>query len=139
MAKLPKSIIKKYGISKKAWQVFKSGSSKTKTKTRSGTMARRKKSGYKRSSGSIKPMNILLAGALYGAIRPTVANMLPTFFKFGAVDSDNVILSGAGYLASRQSNKFIKTLGLVAMSTEAGIITSGFLTSQLGTNVPDNY
>lgn len=130
MTGLPKSIIKKYGVTKKAWQVFRGNKTVTKP-TRMKTMARRgfkKHRSSSRGSSGISVMNVLLAGAVYGAVRPTIANMLPTFFKFGPVDSDNVILGGAGYLASRQSNKFIKTLGLVAMGTEAGIITSQLMT-----------
>ena len=86
------------------------------------------KTAYKRARApSVSVMDVLLAGALYGAIRPTVANMLPTFFKFGPVDSDNVILAGAGYFASKNSNKLIKSIGLIAMGTEAGIVTSGLI------------
>lgn len=79
------------------------------------------------SKPSIGVMDVLLAGAIYGAVRPTVANMLPTFFSFGPVDSDNVILGGAGYFASKSSNKLIKSVGLIAMGTEAGIVTSNLL------------
>ena len=51
MAKLPKSIIKKYGISKKAWAVFR-GTKKIKTSsTRGKSMARHKKS-YGKSAKS---------------------------------------------------------------------------------------
>lgn len=74
---------------------------------------------------SISVTDVLLAGAIYGAVRPTVTNMLPTFFSFGPVDSDNVLLAGAGYFASKNSNKLIKTIGLVAMGTEAGIVAAG--------------
>ena len=42
MAKLPKSIIKKYGISKKAWSVFR-GTKKTKSISRGYKMAKKKK------------------------------------------------------------------------------------------------
>lgn len=86
---------------------------------------------YRRSNrASIGMMDIILAGAIYGVARPTVTNMLPTFFTFGPVDSDNVILGGAGYMASKSSSKLIKALGLVAMGTEAGIITSKVVSGQ---------
>lgn len=103
------------------------------------------KSVRSRSKGSsgLGVMDVLLAGAIYGAVRKPIADMLPTFFSFGPVDSDNVILAGAGYLASRQSNKLIKSIGLIAMGTEAGIVasnavTSGFNFSSNSTAV-DNY
>ena len=97
---------------------------------RSGFRAKAMSSYRKASKPSLSVMDVLLAGAVYGAVRPTVANMLPTFFKFGPVDSDNVILGGAGYMASKSKTKFVKALGLVAMGTEAGIVTSNLLTSQ---------
>lgn len=54
MAKLPKSIIKKYGITKKAWSVFK-GRKKTKSKKRASpkkTYRRKRKIAKKRSRRS---------------------------------------------------------------------------------------
>lgn len=80
-------------------------------------------------------MDVLIAGAIYGAARPTIANMIPTFFTFGPVDSDNVILGGLGYMASKSNTKLIKAIGLVAMGTEAGIITSGLITGATKSNV----
>lgn len=53
MSKLPKSLIKKYGISKKAWRIFKSKGStnpKTKTKRRKTNLAKKKK---KKSGGNL--------------------------------------------------------------------------------------
>lgn len=82
---------------------------------------------------SISVMDVLLAGAIYGAVRPTVSNMMPTFFSFGPVDSDNVILGGAGYFASKSNNKLIKSIGLVAMGTEAGIITNSVVSGAVST------
>ena len=80
---------------------------------------------------SISVMDVMLAGAIYGAVRPMVANMLPTFFSFGPIDSDNVILGGAGYMASKSSSKLIKTVGLIAMGTEAGIIANNLVNKQI--------
>lgn len=74
--------------------------------------------------------DVLLAGAIYGVVRPTIANTIPTMFSFGPVDSDNVVLAGAGYMASKNSNKIIKSLGLIAMGTEAGIVTSKLMSGQ---------
>jgi len=95
-----------------------------------------------KSSGS-SVMNVLLAGAIYGAARPMVANMLPTFFAFGPVDSDNVILGSAGYFMSKNSNNLIKTIGLVSMATEASIVTSRLVSgapmSSSGSSLPSIY
>lgn len=88
---------------------------------------------------SVSPMNIVLAGALYGLARPMIASRLPTFFNVGGVaDSDNAILGVAGYFASKQSNKLIKTMGLMAMGTEAGIVASNVINKNMtgSTNTP---
>jgi hypothetical protein len=83
------------------------------------------KSGYKKvSRPSISIIDVMLAGAIYGAARPTVSNMLPNFFQFGPVDSDNVIMGAGGYFASKSKSKLLRALGLVALGTEAGIIVS---------------
>lgn len=78
---------------------------------------------------SFSAMDIVIAGAAYGALRPMASNVLPNFFTFGPVDSDNVIIGGAGYLASKSSTKLIKTIGLVTMAGEAGIIASRLVSS----------
>lgn len=84
-----------------------------------------------RSTG-IGAMDVLLAGAVYGIARPRVAALLPDLFTVGPVTSDNAIIGGAGYLASKQSNKLLKALGLITMGAEASIITSN-ATQNIGT------
>lgn len=98
---------------------FKRFAKRARSRTASGYKAARKP--------SLSVTDVLLAGAIYGVARPTISNMLPSFFKFGSIDSDNVILGGAGFMASKSSNKLIKSIGLIAMGTEAGIVTSGLL------------
>jgi len=70
MAKLPKALIKKYGISKKAWAVFR-GSKKSKsspklrarkTKSRGLYMARRKKARSYKKGGSMNKIFTALMG-----------------------------------------------------------------------------
>lgn len=84
MAKLPKNLIKKYGISKKAWSVFKSQkATKRKTTTRSvKTMARRK--GHTKKHSSFKKgfnmgtiLNILTGAAIAAAYEIFVSPMIP--------------------------------------------------------------
>lgn len=71
MAKLPKSIIKKYGISKKAWAVFR-GHRKSKKKTSSrgyATMARHKRKGHsKGKQGFFKKALDIAIGAGVAAL-----------------------------------------------------------------------
>jgi len=71
--KLPKNIIKKYGISKKAWAVFK-GKKKTATR-RVKTMGKKKGSG--KSSGSNKLVNFAidtLVPLAYGYTRKAIGD-----------------------------------------------------------------
>lgn len=77
-----------------------------------------------RSSSGLTPMNVLLAGAVYGLARPYVANVLPNMFSVGPVDSDNVIIGAAGYYGMRKGNGLVKALGAVALGSEAGIIAN---------------
>lgn len=77
-----------------------------------------------RSTGSLTPMNVLLAGAIYGAARPYVASMLPNMFNVGPVDSDNVIIGAAGFYGMKKGNGLVKALGAVALGSEAGIIAN---------------
>jgi len=68
MAGLPRSIIKKYGVSKKAWAVFRGSRSTTRKTKRGGSMARRKRSfGRKRGlMGGLLSQNNLI-GTIGGA------------------------------------------------------------------------
>jgi len=87
MAKLPKSIIKKYGISKKAWAVFRGqkasrSRSPKRSKTRYYTMAKRrthKRSGNKKIFGfSIGKVVQVIAGAAIAAVYEVfVSPMIP--------------------------------------------------------------
>jgi hypothetical protein len=87
MARLPKSIIKKYGISRRAWAVFR-GSKKSKrrtTKARSYTMARRhrthkkgSKSGGLFGGGFMNNALKILAGAAVAVVYEVfVSPMIP--------------------------------------------------------------
>lgn len=83
MAKLPKNIIRKYGISKKAWSIFR-GEKRTTTRRVSG-MARRRHSrsrggggpgGGKLMNGLIKPSG-MLGQAVSGLGAAYVSNLIP--------------------------------------------------------------
>lgn len=106
---------------------------KAKRRSYSGFMKR--SSSRRKSSSSMSVTDVLLAGAIYGVARSMIVNMLPTFFSFGPVDSDNAILGTAGFFASKQSNKLIKSVGLIAMGTEAGLIANNVVANKLNSNV----
>lgn len=101
MAGLPRSIIKKYGVSKKAWAVYrgnKSGSTRSATTRRSGSMA--KKKGGRRSSsgfgggklmtGFYKPSG-MVANALMGIGAAAVASKLPVNVPYKGVIAAGVV------------------------------------------------
>jgi len=86
---------------------------------------------YRRARApSLSPMDVVIAGAIYGAARPMIASKLPTMFNFNGVDSDNLILGVAGFFASKQKSKLLKSLGLIAMGTEAGIVSANVITQR---------
>lgn len=83
MVNLPKALIKKYGISKKAWAVFrgrklKVSSSKSKTK-RYYSMAKKKKKTYRKSNKGIlsKALNILMGAAVAGVYEVLISPRIP--------------------------------------------------------------
>lgn len=80
-----------------------------------------------RGSG-LTPMNVLLAGAVYGAARPFLASAIPTFFTIGPVDSDNVIIGAAGLYGMKEKG-FLKALSAVTLGGEAGIVTARLTSS----------
>jgi hypothetical protein len=81
MARLPKHIIKKYGISKKAWAVFRGQktTSKKVTSHKRTQMARKKhfKKGSKRSLNFGSVLKILSGAALAAAYEVFVSPMIP--------------------------------------------------------------
>lgn len=93
--KLPKNLIKKYGISKKAWSVFRG-----QKKTGSIKMARHRR-GFKRHSrsrssggrwGGLLP---ILGGAIYGVARPYLNQAAqPLMAKMPFGEYNNEILMG---------------------------------------------
>lgn len=102
-----------------------------------------KRKSYRKSGGSsLTPMNVLMAGAIYGLARPYVANILPNMFSAGPVDSDNIIIGAAGFYGMKKGNGLVKALGAVALGSEAGIVanraTSG-LVQNATTNAGSAY
>lgn len=122
MVGLPKSIIAKYGVTKKAWQVFRGTKNSKKTKTRGNTMAKRKGRFRGKKGGSLSPMEMAIGSGIYGFGRPMVANMIPDVSSIP--NSDNVILGVAGYLAASKGSGMIKKAGMVVLANEAFIAAS---------------
>jgi len=129
MAKLPKSIIKKYGITKKAWSVFRG--TKTKTKKSGG-----KKMAKKNKSGSKGGDTLLLqagTAAVYGAMRPKLEQWiqpLTSKIPFAGNYVDEVALGGLGYLIAKGKvpmlkGKTARAAGKAMLIIEAARVGSG--------------
>lgn len=125
MTGLPRSIIKKYGVSKKAWAVFRGQKA-----TSRGTpkMARRKKSrsgrfrGRKGGKDSSLMMTMIAAG-VYGAMRPKVEAFVSPYtakMPIAGQYTDEVVLGTAGYLLAKGKMPFLK--GSVARSAGKAIL-----------------
>jgi len=125
MARLPKNIIAKYGISKKAWQVFRStrGSKKTQTKTtkRTGATMARKHKGKSKGSNMNDMIVMPVVGAAYGAIRQPVANMIPDFM---GQYTDNAVLGLGSAAVAYFSKGAVRKSALTVLSIEAFIATT---------------
>lgn len=121
MATLPASIIRRYGVSKKAWQVFR-GTKNSKKSKRSNTMARKKKGGFKGKSSGLSPMELGIGSAIYGYARQPIANIVPDIPNVPY--SDNVVLGAAGFLAAWKGKGMIKKAGMVVLANEAFIAAS---------------
>jgi len=110
MVGLPRSIIKKYGVTKKAWQVFRGNKTTVKTKTRSvQKMARRRRTArsYARKAykgGKNIAMNGLyspsgmLGKAIMGIGAATIAQQIPVSIPYKEEIAAGVVggLPGAG-------------------------------------------
>ena len=131
MAKgLPRSIVKKYGISKKAWQVYKSQKrgrrTSRKTKKSSGgrrTTRRRssvgKKKTYRRRSfrifGRFGWRGILLGAGAIAAIKYLIRRFAPGFAGY----ENSVALIGAGIIGPKSLGPAGITLGLADFIVDA--------------------
>lgn len=125
MAKLPKSIIKKHGISKKAWQVFRSRQkSRSKSVRRTNKMAKKRRSVRRRSTG-LKPMQVFVGGGMYGAVRRYLDGLVKPItarVPLGSI-ADEAALFGLGYLAHKNMrDKTIKQVAMAGMAVEAARI-----------------
>lgn len=121
MRKLPKNLIKKYGISKKAWAVFK------KKKNGGVNMARYRKhsirhrrGGHSRGSGLMSGLMPIIGGAIYGAARPYLnraAAPLMAKMPFGQYNNE-ILMGGAATVAKM----FIKNPTARALLTPVQVI-----------------
>jgi len=132
MAGLPKSIIAKYGVSKKAWSVFKSRSSSSPA-ARKTPMARRRfsrvrKTGRrfgrfaKRATDTRTNLGSMVIPFIYGALRPAITQAIaPLTSKIPVVGqyADEAGMIAIGAAANMWGSGSIKAAGKFAMQAEA--------------------
>jgi len=106
LAKLPKSIIKKYGISKKAWQVYrskKSGSGGAKVAKKRRSRKKTKNKGF--LSGIAAKVASPAAAVGYGYVRERVSDMIaatPIGQRLPASQfTDEATMLGVAWLAQK--------------------------------------
>lgn len=129
MTGLPRSIIKKYGVSKKAWAVFRGTHSRAKSSRARGTTTMAKRKGFRRARRSSgfggNEMSLVLASALYGAARPYIGSAvqpLSSKLPLGGYET-NVVLGGGAYLLGRYvSNGYVKTATKAILLNEAFLV-----------------
>ncbi len=124
--KLPKSIISKYGISKKAWSVFKG----RKGHIGGGRhMARRKHGFFSHRKASVKPELLAVTGAGWGALRPMASNLLASVVPQGSLGgfADEAIFGALGYIAAKKSKGLMRHAGLAILTIEAASVGSSLI------------
>lgn len=124
MSGLPRSIIKKYGVTKKAWSIFRGGK-------RSMARSRRTSSkGFRRSrhGTNVSKVDMIIGGAIQGLVRPLAAKYLPDIFPY----SDNVICGAADWFLAGQNNKIMKGAGMAGLALETSLITMNLTSGLIG-------
>jgi hypothetical protein len=126
--KLPKSIIKKYGITRKAWQVYRGKSKKIR---RVETMARKS---YRRSSSRGNKMGALITAItpiVYGAFRQNIADIIPDFANgYG----DSIVLGGLAASGAFMGSGMIKQVATPIYAIEASLVGAKAKSQLMGGN-----
>lgn len=134
MAGLPKSIIKKYGVTKKAWSVFRSHSRsrkavRTQVKT---TMAKRRfsrvRSSFRRGArriGRSDKTQALIQSAIAGAIVGAAMKYTPAQYN------TRITRLGAGAAATVYGSGYIKKAGETLIALEAASFTNSALSGNV--------
>lgn len=107
--KLPKSIIKKYGITSKAWSVFRN-SKKTKRRGKGKMAKKRHYRGGARMKSSTKAM---VGGLLYATIGEPLLDMAAD--KVGLNIQDDFVKGIGGFMLTKVKNKYVSAVGNAAL------------------------
>jgi hypothetical protein len=106
---------------------------------RRASFGRKARTRHSSRSGGLNPLNLIIAGGAYGALRNTlsgiiapVTNMLPL-----GQYSDEAIFGALGYFLAKKQKGMLKSLGYSMLSVEAAAVGSN-LSSGIGTNTTDS-
>lgn len=92
---------------------------------RGDKVARRKRRTSSRTTGTLRPMQVLIGGGIYGALRSKLSNLLaPVTSKvpLGTIGDEAVLFVAAQQLGKRMRDKTIKSVSNAAMAVEAARI-----------------
>jgi len=145
--KLPKNIIKKYGISKKAWSIYRARKGKTRTASAGGKVARRRKTTSKSRTRRVMSNQFTPAvGAfLYGAIREaTLAKVMDPILSRvplpGTQYTDEIAMFAGSWALSKGKIPFLNKLKITRSIGRAGmIIEASRVGQQMGARSVNNF
>lgn len=137
MGKLPKAIIKKYGISKKAWSVYRSERKSTTRKV--SKVARKKKSRGKRK-GMNPLMGRMVGGVGYGLARGYLNQLAqPLTAKLGVAGrfADELTMGLISYALATGKIPFLNKMPITREIGKAGLTIEAFSVGQeLSSSLP---
>src|SRR3990172_11924573 len=136
MVGLPKSIIKKYGVTKKAWAVFRGTKSKSRPSGQERkTMARRRgvKRRFGRHSAGLSVKDLAVGTAAVSVFEPFLDNLAGNFAGglLGGI-GDDVIKAGLGWYLAKKQKGAIKGAGYALLVIGVRNIVAGFAGPMMG-------
>jgi hypothetical protein len=123
MTGLPRAIIKKYGVSKKAWSVFRRSKKSRRTiskpvKFKRLTSMRHKRTSkrgfFSKAKSSINTNGLIMGAAAVAVVEPFIDQAVSKISSFAPLPA-NIIKAGVGWFAAKNSNKLIKGTGLALL------------------------
>jgi hypothetical protein len=130
---LPKSIIKKYGVSKKAWAVYRQQKGTTSRTTKKRKKRRynmpKRKSYRRRARSGLGDMGMIVGGMAYGAARSKLSSLVsPITSKIPlGYTADNIVLGGISYLLMKGKIPFLNKIKMTRNIGKAGLILESAL------------
>lgn len=134
---LPASIIKKYGVSKKAWSVFRSHRRSSTPKRRVDVMPRRRfkryrpfrsvRRSFRRRGGSLSMKDLAIGAAVIAVVEPTLDTFLDKMIPItvAGIDPKDIGKVAIGWYLLKKSG-MVKGIGASLMIVGVRNIARGF-------------